>query len=108
MAVQLCPRCNLNYVKPVMTYCKICTKELKKEADDEVAIEICLVCGVNTIEHDQDICKACLKARVNMSGYVIEDENVSEDVESSSDELDGMRLVDLENDAPDDIKEDFE
>ncbi|MEX1377051.1 MAG: hypothetical protein AB1Z23_06175 [Eubacteriales bacterium] len=106
MAIELCPRCNLNYVKPGMKYCKICMNDFKDIEEDDG--EVCPMCGENILEDGEDLCADCLEKRIEMSGYTIEDENVSEE-ESSDEDMDGMRLVDLEedDDTPEEVKEEF-
>lgn len=105
MAIELCPHCKLNYVRPGMKYCKVCTNDFKDIENDG---EVCPMCGKNSLETGEDLCAKCLEKRIEASGYTIEDGNVTEESGSESDELDGMRLVDLNDDAPDDVKEDFE
>jgi len=105
MAFELCPRCKLNYVKPGMKYCKICMNEFKDIEDDG---EVCPVCGENVLDDGEDICSSCLEHRMEMSGYSIEEESPEEEADSDSDEFDGMRLVDIDDDAPEDVKEDFD
>lgn len=107
MGIKLCPHCKLNYVKPGNTYCKVCMDEFKDIDDIEDTSVVCPVCAVNIILDGSDICEDCLEKRIKMSGYIMEDGNVSDAAESDGDDLDGMRLVDLENDAPDDVKEEF-
>ncbi len=105
MAIELCPRCKLNYVKPGMKYCKVCMNNFKDIEDDG---EVCPVCGENILEEGEDICASCLEDRIEMSGYTADDEESNEESESEDEEFDGMRLVDLDDSAPDDVKEDFD
>jgi len=106
MAIELCPRCKLNYVKPGMKYCKVCMNNFKDIEDDG---EVCPVCGENILDEGEDICTSCLEDRIEMSGYAVDDEEAAtEEDESDDDEFDGMRLVDLDDSAPDDVKEDFD
>jgi|GEM_PF-3872617 len=105
MAIELCPHCKLNYVKPGMKYCRVCTNDFK---DIEQDGEVCPMCGENVLEIGEDLCSVCLEKRIEMSGYTIEDENVNEESDNESGEMDGMRLVDLDDDTPDDVKEDFD
>ena len=106
MAIELCPRCKLNYVKPGMKYCKICMNDFKDIEEDDG--EVCPMCGENILEDGEDLCADCLEKRIEMSGYTIEDENVS-DEETNDEDMDGMRLVDLEedDDTPEEVKEEF-
>jgi len=76
--------------------------------DIENKREVCPMCGENPLEENEDLCAACLGKRIEMSGYTIEDGNLKEESESSDDEYDGMRVVDLEDEAPEDVKEDFD
>lgn len=105
MAIELCPRCQLNYVKPGMKYCKICMNDFK---DIDNKREVCPICAENPLEENEDLCAECLERRIEMSGYTIEDGNVQEDTESGDDEYDGMRVMDLDEEAPDDMKDDFD
>ena len=105
MAFELCPRCNLNYIKPGMKYCKVCLKDFDDIENDR---EICPMCGENPLEDGEDLCEACLESQIEMSGYTIEDDNVTDEQDSDDEEMEGMRLVDLENDAPDEIKDSFD
>ena len=105
MAIELCPRCKLNYVKPGMKYCKVCMNNFKDIEDDG---EVCPVCGENILEEGEDICASCMEDRIEMSGYTADDDESNEESESEDEEFDGMRLVDLDDSAPDDVKEDFD
>lgn len=106
MAIERCPRCDLNYVKLGMKYCKVCLKEINEKEIVEASNEVCPICGINRIYQNEDLCQACLNERLKISGFVIEDENVKED--EDSDDFEGMRLLDLNDDMPNDVKEDFE
>ena len=105
MAIEICPNCKLNYVKPGMKYCKVCMKDFE---DIENEGEVCPMCGEKTLAEGEDLCASCLGKRIEMSGYTLEDGNVTEDRDSDGDDMDGMRMVDLDEDAPDDKKEDFD
>lgn len=104
MAIELCPHCKLNYVKPGMKYCRVCMNDFK---DIDNKREVCPMCGENPLEENEDLCTECLKKRIDMSGYTIEDGNLKEESESSDDEFEGMRVMDLDEEKADDTKDDF-
>lgn len=107
MAIQRCPRCDLNYVKPGMEYCKVCAKEIQAQSSDE-SEDMCPVCGTNPIDSNQELCASCLNERVKMSGYRVDldDENSDDTVEE---DMDGMRVMELDNDdVPTDVRGEFD
>ncbi len=108
MAIELCPRCKLNYVKPGMKYCKVCMRDFE---DIESDGEVCPMCGENLLDEGEDLCAECLDKRMEMSKFTIEDDDIAEVTESDDedDEMDGMRLVDLDDEeTSEEVKEDFD
>lgn len=67
----LCPRCELNYIKPKEKYCTVCKAEMGLvdpsvllPDEEEAGLEkLCPVCHVNYIGEDEEICFLCQKER---------------------------------------------
>lgn len=65
----LCPRCELNYIKPKEKYCTVCKAEMGLvdpsillPDEEEAGLEkLCPVCHVNYIGEDEKICFICQK-----------------------------------------------
>lgn len=60
MALQKCPRCELNYILDGDKYCTVCRREMKGEQERD-NYEMCSVCNENPALPGKDMCIFCLK-----------------------------------------------
>lgn len=61
MALEKCPRCELNYVKPGEKYCTICMRDMKGVWDASNHLEICPICGENPVLPGMELCTRCIQ-----------------------------------------------
>lgn len=60
MALQKCPRCELNYILDGDKYCTVCRREMKGEQVSD-SYELCSVCNENPALPGRDLCIFCIK-----------------------------------------------
>ncbi|MDL2318882.1 hypothetical protein LJC74_07415 [Eubacteriales bacterium OttesenSCG-928-A19] len=61
MAIQKCPRCELNYILDGAPYCPVCTREMKGDKAKDGVLEVCSICNENPALPGKDMCLFCLK-----------------------------------------------
>ena len=65
MALQKCPKCELNYIREGQTLCDVCARTAKRrhavaqEAEEEQ--RMCSECGENPAVKGSDLCADCLR-----------------------------------------------
>jgi len=100
MAMQKCPRCELNYILDGEKYCTVCRREIKGEQERE-SFEMCSVCNENPALPGKDLCIFCLKelGRANAQGG---DELAGETGELEMGAVSSMEEIamDIEGDIP--------
>ena len=113
MALQKCPKCELNYIKEGQTVCDVCAKALKN-ADYESDADVCLNCGERPVVPGGEFCTVCLaeinKLAKDAAGPVDADHERALPDETSADEITEMEDVDLDSgdEAPFDIGQELE
>ncbi|MDL2234537.1 hypothetical protein LJC07_00080 [Christensenellaceae bacterium OttesenSCG-928-L17] len=61
MALQKCPRCELNYIREDEQYCNVCRRGMNLKAEkEEPEQNLCIECSENTAMKGQDLCAYCL------------------------------------------------
>ncbi|MBQ7277667.1 MAG: hypothetical protein IJR17_00480 [Clostridia bacterium] len=66
MALQKCPKCELNYLRPGETLCHVCqqsTKRQPKTRPEEQELIMCSNCGEAPAVKGSDLCEECLQER---------------------------------------------
>jgi hypothetical protein len=82
MALQKCPKCELNYILDDQPYCTVCTKEMKgiDHHDDEG--DICPICGERDAAFGEEYCTECLAEMKKLdSKQAVGEESIVEEAE---------------------------
>lgn len=61
MALQKCPRCELNYILDGGALCTVCREEVRGKRSKEDPVQLCSVCGEMPALPGEDMCRACLQ-----------------------------------------------
>lgn len=61
MALEKCPRCELNYILDGGELCTVCRREVKGEYETIDMTEMCSACGEHPAVSGNDLCIFCLK-----------------------------------------------
>ncbi len=61
MALEKCPRCELNYILDGGELCTVCRREVKGEYEAIDMTEMCSACGEHPAVSGNDLCIVCLK-----------------------------------------------
>ncbi len=61
MALEKCPRCELNYILDGGELCTVCRREVKGEYESMDMTELCSACGEHPAVSGNDLCIFCLK-----------------------------------------------
>jgi hypothetical protein len=61
MALEKCPRCELNYILDGGTLCTVCRKEVHGGSEQDDIAELCTECGENPAVPGGELCLSCLK-----------------------------------------------
>ncbi len=61
MALEKCPRCELNYILDGGELCTVCRREVKGEYETIDMTEMCSACGEHPAVSGNDLCIVCLK-----------------------------------------------
>lgn len=61
MALEKCPRCELNYILDGGKLCTVCRKEVRGEDERDEIAELCSECGENPVVSGGELCLNCLK-----------------------------------------------
>lgn len=89
MALQKCPRCELNYMKSTDQMCKVCYRELHGKLPVE-EVEICSTCNEAKALPGRDVCLYCLREMDKQKGIKTE---LEEPVEIGLDPVSGMEEI---------------
>lgn len=60
MALQKCPKCEINYIRDGEKYCDVCRREMKSAFHDAEDQNLCIECGEHTALDGQELCAYCL------------------------------------------------
>ena len=101
MAIQKCPRCELNYILDDAPYCMVCRREVKGEKETAAPFDPCSICNENPALPGKDLCLFCLK---ELEGEEAQDKEV-EPVKGGlslggASEMEEIAIDDTENDIP--------
>lgn len=96
MALQKCPRCELNYILDGGKLCSVCREEVHGKAyvDEEEPAQMCSVCGEYPAVSGEDMCKACLAEFRSIEGAPGSTDDDDDDVETA--EIDDEPLSSLD------------
>lgn len=97
MKIIKCPRCDINYIKEEEGFCKVCNRDMKGYAQEELP-EMCIECGENIVMPGEDYCIFCFNQKNTVVLPKVKDEL---DEEEDNDE-DSLGEID---DVSDDIVE---
>ncbi|MGI5899309.1 MAG: hypothetical protein ACOX8S_05210 [Christensenellales bacterium] len=78
MAFVKCPRCELNYMQSTDKYCQVCRRDMQGEDDQDMS-GICTNCGERAALSGEEMCAVCLKEINNTEGFVMSDDEESEE-----------------------------
>lgn len=98
MALRICPKCEVNYLRPDEELCHVCAdarrkKQTEKPSADEVIM--CSECGEAAALHGKDLCADCLREqqRINelelLADQIRDDERtdpIEDDISDEDDE----------------------
>ena len=113
MTLRKCPRCELNYITDKERYCKVCLREMKGSAREEV--EMCSICNEEPAMPGRDVCIFCLREMASRNtGAANHSEDTEEDdpeaaIVGSMDSVSTMDEIipDIDDDVPRDIENDI-
>lgn len=111
MALKKCPRCELNYIQAEESYCNVCKRDIKGEADVEETVTICIECGENETVKGSEYCSACLREAMRQEklAEASTDEEDAVEIDLDSVELDDMDIpVSRDDDIPETELEEIE
>ena len=111
MKLKKCPRCELNYVKGDDELCRVCQQKQKRDDESKrERVEMCPTCGTRVALKGKELCAVCLKEQQKMSDYTPIEADEEPVVELDEGEMDGMQIIDemdLDNNAPEEIKKEL-
>jgi hypothetical protein len=109
MALDKCPRCELNYILDGGSLCTVCRKEVHGGSEQDDIAELCTECGENPAVPGGELCLSCLKEMARrLSPSATEDDLVPDaaleiDSVSTMDEI----VIDIDGEEiPEDAFED--
>ena len=111
MALKKCPRCELNYIQAEESYCNVCKRDIKGEADVEETVTICIECGENETVKGSEYCSVCLREAMRQEklAETSTDEEDTVEIDLDSVELDDMDIpVSRDDDIPETELEEIE
>lgn len=101
MALEKCPRCELNYILDGGKLCTVCRKEVSGEGVHDEMPEMCSECGENPAMPGGELCPICLKEIARRTAAAVsEDALMTEDPALEIDSMSNMGEIELE--LPDD------
>ncbi|MDR1619942.1 MAG: hypothetical protein LBS18_04695 [Clostridiales bacterium] len=108
MALRVCPRCEVNYLREGETYCDICRRNMKCDPDESEQ-NMCIECGDNRALKGKDYCAYCLADMRRLEKLEkIKDQPTELTVELTQlDEIDVPNNAGIPSDDLKDIHEEF-
>jgi len=108
MALEKCPKCELNYLKKGETLCRVCAGVLGNDPVSDSTDDLCIICGERQSMAGKDMCSVCYKAqREEYTSDVYEEEENDQTAVSELDELDEYGMS-IEGDGEDELEMDDE
>ena len=99
MALEKCPRCDLNYVLDGEKLCTVCRQEIRGESAPIEIADLCSECGENPALPGGDLCLLCLK-ELNRSAIAAgEDAILPEGAAIEIDSVSTMDEIELDPEA---------
>lgn len=101
MALQKCPRCELNYILDGEKYCTVCRREMKGEQEND-SYELCSVCNENPALPGRDLCIFCIKEMGRGADANDDPENTADESALELGSVSNMEEIamDVESDIP--------
>ncbi len=93
MALKKCPRCELNYITTEESYCNVCKRDIKGEAEVEETVTICIECGENETVKGSEYCSVCLREAMRQEKLA---ESSGDDEDTVSLDIDSVELDDMD------------
>ncbi len=81
MAIRICPKCEVNYLRGDETICHICAAALKKKTKpaDEDEIIMCTECGEKPAVRGKELCEDCLREQQRQADLELLADQVRDD-----------------------------
>ncbi len=97
MALRICPKCEVNYLRPEETLCHVCAEARRKKQAEQPPVDevvLCSECGEAPALRGKDLCADCLREqqRINelerLADQIREDERTDPVEDDISDDED--------------------
>ena len=94
MALEKCPRCELNYILDGGELCTVCRREVKGEYETIDMTEMCSGCGEHPAVSGNDLCIFCLKEMNRRNSAANGSEDTIMTPEEATIEIDSVSTMD--------------